>query len=170
MKKLTSLLFAAALVCSLQTSAYAQGDISVGGGIAYGLDIEEIGIQIGGTYDLNEEMRLGADIIYWLIGDEAFMDETDSFTYVEVNFNFNYIFYHENDLKLYGLGTLGIHYASISVDGPGFSESFSDTEVGLGVGAGLEYDLGGVKLYAEPRIFLSGFDQLALAAGVRIPF
>lgn len=172
MKKLICFLFAAILSVSFNTTASVQ--MSVGGGIIYGFDFEEPGIQVGGTYTLSPEMRLGADIIYWLVGDESFMGDNFSSTLLEVNANFNYIFYNENDLMLYGIGTLGIHYASFSYDFSfnGFSESGSDsdTELGLGLGAGLEYSLGGVSLYVEPRVFLSGFDQLALAAGVRIPF
>ena len=170
MKKITCFLYAVALVFALQSTAYAQGDISIGGGIAYGFDIEEIGIQLGGTYSLNEDMRLGVDIIYWLIGDDSLMGESFSYTFLEVNANFHYIFYNEDALMFYGIGTLGIHYADVSIDVMGFSGSESDTELGLGIGAGVEYDLGSVKLYAEPRFFLSGFDQFALSAGVRIPF
>lgn len=169
MKKLTTLVFAMLLTTAFSTTAVAQ--ISIGGGLTYGTDIEEIGIQVGGTYVLNENMRLGADIIYWLIGSESFFGESISYTFLEINANFNYIFYNENDLILYGLGTLGIHYAKVSFDFDDdfFAGSGSDTELGLGIGAGLEYNLGGVKLYVEPRFFLSGFDQLALAAGVRVP-
>ncbi len=169
MKKLTTLVFAMLLTTAFSTTAVAQ--ISIGGGLAYGTDIEEIGIQVGGTYVLNENMRLGADIIYWLIGSESFFGESISYTFLEINANFNYIFYNENDLMLYGLGTLGIHYAKVSFDFDDdfFAGSGSDTELGLGIGAGLEYNLGGVKLYVEPRFFLSGFDQLSLAAGVRVP-
>lgn len=158
MKKLTSLLFAAVLICAFTNLANAQekGDISVGAGVAYGFDIEEIGIQANGTYTLNENMRVGADVIYWLTDDEF-----GDFTALEVNANFHYLFYNENDLVLYGLGSLGIHYVSYSFSMFGFSESVSDTELGLGLGAGLEYNLGGIKLYAEPRIFLSGLDQFA---------
>ncbi len=172
MKRLISFLFAAILSVSLYTNASAQ--MSIGGGVVYGFDIEDIGIQASGMYKLSPEMRLGGDIIYWLIGDETFFGETWSTTFVEVNANFNYIFYDENDLSIYGLGTLGIHYASFSFDYSfnGFDESGSesDTELGLGLGVGFEYNLGGVVLYSEPRIFLSGFDQFALSAGLRIPF
>ncbi|TVQ05597.1 MAG: hypothetical protein EA359_02770 [Balneolaceae bacterium] len=169
MKKITTLAFAFLLTAVFSSSAIAQ--ISIGGGLTYGTDIEDIGIQVGGTYELNENMRLGADIVYWLIGSDSFFGETISYTFLEVNANFNYIFYNENDLIVYGLGTLGIHYAKVSFDFGDelFSGSGSDTELGLGIGAGLEYNLGGVKLYFEPRFFLSGFDQLQLAAGVRIP-
>jgi outer membrane scaffolding protein for murein synthesis (MipA/OmpV family) len=68
MKKLTNLLLAALFVCSMTQLSFAQekGDISVGAGVTYGFDIEELGIQANGTYTLNENMRVGADIIYWL--------------------------------------------------------------------------------------------------------
>ncbi|MCC5939990.1 MAG: outer membrane beta-barrel protein [Balneolaceae bacterium] len=168
MKKLTYIFAVALIVAGINSTVNAQG-ISIGGGISYGFDIEEIGIQLSGTYGLNEDMRVGADIIYYLIGDESFFGEEISTTALEVNFNYNYIFYNENDLIIYGLGTLGIHYFSSSFSFNGFSESFSDTEIGLGLGAGLEYDLGSVKIYAEPRIFLSGFDQFQFNAGVRVP-
>jgi hypothetical protein len=167
MKKITTLAFALLLTAAFSSTAIAQ--ISIGGGIAYGTDIEEIGIQVGGTYVLNEDMRLGADVIYWLTESGTGFSQTA----LEVNANFNYIFYNENDLIVYGLGTLGIHYYKFSSDFDdeffGGSFSVSETELGLGVGVGLEYDLGSVKLYVEPRFFLSGFDQLSLAAGVRVP-
>ena len=103
MKKITTLVFAMLLTAAFSTTAVAQ--ISVGGGLTYGTDIEEIGIQVGGTYVLNENMRLGADIIYWLTESGTGFSQTA----LEVNANFNYIFYNENDLIVYGLGTLGIH-------------------------------------------------------------
>lgn len=166
MKKLINLTFTILLSVGISATALAQGtegDIAIGAGIAYGTDIEEIGLQASGTYVLNEDMRVGGDIIYWLTDDSDFA----STTFVEVNANFNYIFHKQEDLIIYALGTLGIHYGKVDIEG--ISNGSSDTELGLGVGAGLEYDLGGVVLYVEPRLFLSGFDQLSLAAGVRFP-
>src|SRR5690625_7377351 len=64
MKKFRNLLLGAILSLGLFTVSQAQ--ISVGGGLAYGLDVEELGIQARGTYVLNEDMGLGGDSIYWL--------------------------------------------------------------------------------------------------------
>lgn len=86
---------------------------------------------------------------------------------MEINANFHYIFYNENNLELYGIGALGIHYVKVSLDDPNFSFEESDSELGLGIGAGVQYKLGKISLYAEPRYFLSGFDQLNLSFGVR---
>lgn len=51
LKKLSMLVFALLFTATLSTTAIAQ--ISVGGGLAYGTDVEDIGIQVGGTYVLN---------------------------------------------------------------------------------------------------------------------
>ena len=172
MKKLHILLISLALSLTLQSGiATAQtGDISVGAGIAYGFDVEEIGIQVGGTYTFNPNIRFGADIIYWLLPSEDFFGASFDMNAFEINGNFHYIFHDTRDLTLYGLASAGIHIVSVSVDIPGFgSESESDSDVAIGVGAGVEYNLGGLKLYAEPRVFLSGLDQFALSAGIRIP-
>jgi opacity protein-like surface antigen len=162
MKNLISVLFVTILLSLLTQFAVAQekGDIAVGAGVAYGFDVEEIGIQVNGYYTLNEKMRVGADFIYWLTGDDVI-----DLTMWEFNGNFHYLFYNKNSLLLYGLGSLGYHQVKTSY----YDQSVSDSEIGFGIGAGLEYDLGSVKLYAEPRIFLSGFDQFAISAGVRIP-
>ncbi|MEX0944713.1 MAG: outer membrane beta-barrel protein [Balneolaceae bacterium] len=166
MRKLTNLLLATLFACTFNQLAIAQeaGDISVGAGAVYGFDMEEVGIQAVGIYTLNENMRVGADFIYWLT-DAEFGD----YTAFEINGNFHYIFYNENDLLLYGLGSLGLHYVSYSFNMFGFSEDVTDSELGLGVGAGLEYSIGNLKLYTEPRLFLSGIDQFAISAGLRLP-
>ncbi|TVR14973.1 MAG: hypothetical protein EA391_11715 [Balneolaceae bacterium] len=87
MKKLMYFIAVAIITTGISCNVKAQ-DISIGGGISYGFDIEEIGIQLSGTYGLNENMRVGADIVYYLIGTESFFGEEISTTALEVNFNF----------------------------------------------------------------------------------
>lgn len=151
-------------------TAQNSGDLDLGAGITYGFDIEELGIQVIGTYALNNKIRVGADFIYWLSEDESVFGASYSSTLFEINGNVHYLFYNQDKFVIYAIGSLGIHYASVKVDVPGFgSESASDSELGLGFGAGFEYNLGPAKLYVEPRLFISGFDQLALSAGFKIP-
>jgi len=168
MKPITMILVALSVMMAGSFHATAQtdfeeGQIAVNAGLTYGFDIEDIGLRGGVTYFINENMRAGGDITYWLIGDESFFGESISFTYLEINGNFNYIFYNQDDLLLYGIGALGIHLARVSIAG----ESDSDSELGLGLGAGAEYNLGGLSIFAEPKLFLSGFDQLKFNVGVR---
>lgn len=172
MKKITTILFLAVLIFAAKPSeTFAQmGNTSAGAGIVYGADLEEIGFQLGGTYSINPNFRVGADFIYWLIDDEEFLGLIITTTAWELNGNVHYIFYEKRDLILYGLATAGLHYAGVDVENPGVdSASDSESEIAIGIGGGLEYNLGGLKLYAEPRLFLSGLDQFAVSAGVRIP-
>jgi opacity protein-like surface antigen len=166
MKKLTCILFAAFI--SLAFSNIATAQISVGGGLAFGTEVEELGIQAGGVYTINEEFRAGADFIYYLTGDDSGFG--DNFTWWEFNANGHYLFVTEEDLIVYALG--GLNFASFSYDFPefqGFGGNVSETEIGLNVGAGLEYGLGFADLYAELKYALSSADQLVLSAGLRFP-
>lgn len=168
MKNLIVLIIAGVILITFSEFSFAQkqGDITVGAGVTYGFEVEEMGIQLNGNYAINEKMRIGADFIYWLTESSDYY----SVTMWEFNANFHYIFYNEKGLILYGMGTLGLHTASVKVDHPlvGSSTS-SDSEIGLGLGGGLEYNLGSVKLFAEPRLFISGYDQFTFSAGVRLP-
>src|SRR5690625_2558303 len=112
MKKFKNLLLGAILSLGLFTVSQAQ--ISVGGGLAYVLDIEELGIQASGTYVLNEDMRRGADMSYWISPSESIPGGAEfSTTMFENNANYNYILYNENDVMFYALSTLGIHYKKV---------------------------------------------------------
>ena len=154
------ILFLALSLSNVQAQDNEESDIILGGGLSYGEKMSDLGIQLGGYYIYDETFRFGGDFIYWLRDSHSNV----SYTNLEINANVHYLFYEENDITLYGIGTLGIHYMSFDYD---FAESVSDTELGLGIGAGIEYDIGAVLLYGEPRLFLTGFDQFALNFGVR---
>jgi opacity protein-like surface antigen len=153
-----------------EQTTYEAGQMAINGGLAYGFDLEEAGIRAGATYFLNEQMRVGGDINYWLVGDDKMFGGSVSLTYMEINGNFNYIFHSQDQVMFYGIGSLGIHYAKSSWNWAGIgggSGDNTDTKLGLGVGAGAEYNLGSISIFAEPKLFLSGFDQLKLNFGVR---
>ncbi|MGY6562857.1 MAG: outer membrane beta-barrel protein [Luteibaculaceae bacterium] len=154
------------LVLSISAQAQYKGDFVLGAGISYGFDIEEVGLNLSGLYYLSEKMRVGADFIYWLPDNPPGV----STTFFEINTNFHYIFYNENSLSFYGIGSLGVHYAQASVDFLGTEINTSNTETAFGLGAGVEYELGTIRLFAEPRYFFAGFEQLAVSIGTRFSF
>lgn len=154
------------------TNLYAQGesgDVSIGGGLGFATEIESLGFQIGGTYQINEEFRGAADIIIYLPGDQG--GGVVDVNWFEFNANAHYLFQNEEDLMLYALG--GLNFTRVSIDFPQ-NEFFgggnvSDTETGLNLGAGLEYNVGFGNLYAEAKYVISSADHLAVTGGVRIP-
>jgi opacity protein-like surface antigen len=158
------------LIFLSNTNLHAQdgsGDISIGGGLGYGTEIESIGIQGGGVYKINEQFRAAADIIYY------FPDEIGGgfdYNWMEFNANGHYIFTEDDGLVAYALA--GLNFARVSIDYPDndfFDGSYSETEVGLNIGAGLEYNIDFALLYAELKYALSSADQLVISAGLRFP-
>ncbi len=155
MKKLLTSAFVLVLAFGIHSTATAQ--ISVGGGLGYGTNIEALGLKVDGVYTINEDFRAGADIIYYF--------EDSDVTFWELNLNGNYIFTQDESMIIYGLA--GINYARQSVS----TEwgSWSNSEVGLNIGAGLEYDLGFATIAPEIKYALSSLDQLVISAGLRFP-
>lgn len=149
-------------------NGHDAGQLAISAGLTYGFDVEEPGIRAGATYYLNDAMRVGGDFTYWLVGDENFLGEKLSLTYWEANANFNYIFHQQDAITVYAIGSAGLHRASVSMTITGLgSFDDSDTKVGLGGGVGAEYSLGQLSIFAEPKLFLSGFDQLKFNMGIR---
>lgn len=150
-------------IASIQNKAAAQ--LQVGGGLAYGSDIESAGVQIGGTYFLLEEqgIRLAADLLFFFPGDDVLSD----INVWEFNANGHYIFNEGDAFLAYALA--GLSLATISIDFGGVLGEVSSSELGLNAGAGIEYGIGGIKLYGEGKLVLGGFDQLVLSGGVRVP-
>lgn len=162
-KLLTAILFLGFMIGATLTADIAQaqnepGDISIGGGLAFGEGYEELGLKVDGIYRINDDFRAGADIIYFFTG--------DGLTAWELNLNGNYVFTDDGEFMAYALS--GINYARQSFDMGQFG-SFSNSEIGLNIGAGLEYDVDFARLTAEVKYALSSLDQLVISAGLRFP-
>lgn len=147
------------LVSSFAVHLPAAGKMNAQAGMAYGFDVEEPGLQLGLGYYFTPQIKGGFDFIYWFIGVEGM-------SMMEFNFTGNYYFVSGQSMNFYALAALGYHHASIDIGG--FSSS--DGEVAFGLGGGVEFNLGAMDIYVEPRLFLSGFDQFALNAGIRFGF
>lgn len=154
------------------TPAY---DLKAGGGLVYGTEIENLGLQINGYYRLpmNDQIFAGADLTYFLPDTESFSGGESSFRIIALNFNGQYHFFQDESLGAYGLA--GINYAmlrsSADYDDANNQFDYSDTnsEIGLNLGGGVEYQVDFGMIYGELKFVLSDFDQLVIGAGVRIP-
>ena len=160
-----------ALTFSVSTNLHAQdeeGTIILEGGLGYGLEIESLGIQGGGIYTINDQFRGALDLIFYFPNDSFGYD----FSWFEVNANGHYLFVTEDDLIAYGLAGINVTRWKIDYNGDfgglGIG-SYSKSYVGLNIGAGVEYNLGSIRLYAEAKYALSSADQLALTGGIRLP-
>lgn len=148
-----------ALLVLLFVATTAQAQLSVGGGLGYGFDIEALGIQGRAVYGITDQIRGQADFTYFLEG-------TDGVTSWEFNVNGNYMLTSSGGFDIYALA--GLNFAHVTVDLGPFGNA-SNTDTGLNIGAGAQMGLSdNLNFFGEAKFSLGGSDQLFLGAGVLI--
>ncbi|TRX62568.1 porin family protein [Fulvivirga sp. M361] len=142
-------------------------DITVGGGFAYGTEIENIGLHLDGQYFIKENLAIAPSFYYYFPKEVV---PGFDLKWFEFNANVNYYFELDSEVRPYALGGLNFAFLTVpSVSFLGFeTEKETSTEVGLNIGAGADFPLGGsVTPFGELRYIIGDADQLAIAAGVR---
>ena len=165
MKYFKHLLISITLIFSVQllVAQAEKGAIRVGGGLAFGTEIESLGIQARGDYALTNNILLAPDLIYYF--------GSSGFDWFDINFNGNYLFEVSNpDIVPYVLAGLNFAIISVDYDIPILGElSDSSTEVGLNIGGGCDFLVGTLIVFGELRYNISNADQLMIAGGVKFP-
>lgn len=158
MKKLITSIFL--VLCSILAVQSAQAQFKAGVGLMYGSEVEQLGIRVDGVYTINEQFRGVADFGYYFPDDVGGVD----YDWWELNLNGNYIFHSDAEKGLIGYALAGLNFFNFS------QGDFSGDEIGLNIGAGLEYNLDFAELFAEAKFVLGDADQLNIGAGLRFPF
>lgn len=176
MKKLT-LTASIAMILILGTiSASAQTETRIGALVAYGTEIENIGIGANAEFPITEKLTVSPSFIYFLPKDEFGI----KVNWFEVNANANYYFLQEETISIYGLA--GLNYTNVKTTFDGFDDlgefgemfdfgeegEISDGRFGLNLGAGINYIMSGsITPFAELKYVIIDGSQLVIAAGVR---
>jgi len=150
-------LFTLLLAGVISFSASAQ--TRVGGLLAFGSEIESLGIGGVAEFMIKENMGISPSIVFFF--------GNDNYSMWELNGNFNYYFATEGSAQIYGLA--GLNFASVSYDDDDFYDGGSDTEVGLNLGIGSNFVTKKDNLlpFVEVKYVVSDFDQLCIFAGVK---
>lgn len=154
------------LIFGFALTVNAQEDTRIGGFLAYGTEIENIGIGANAEFPIADKMTISPSFIYYLPKSEG----PFKMNWFELNANLNYYFLQEDNLSVYGLG--GLNYSSVKVkyDNTFLTSSYStsDGRVGLNLGAGINLNLGDkITPFAELKYVIIDGGQLVLAAGVK---
>lgn len=163
MKKFTfTLLFVMGCFFSLQ----AQDQKRVGALLAYGSEIESLGIGLNAEFPAMENLTIAPSIIYYLPQKEFGI----SVNWLEVNANANYYFISDEKMSVYALG--GINYSSISASTDGGlgmgSYKASEGRLGLNLGGGINIETGGNLIpFGELKYVLIQGGQLVIGAGIK---
>ena len=158
------------LAFGLSDGLYAQaekGAMRAGGGLVYGTEIENLGIQGRFDYAITDQILLAPDLIYFFPKSEGSVD----FKWFDINLNGNYLFDIGNpDVVPYALAGINIAILSVDLDDFGFGDFGADgTEIGLNLGGGCDFVVGSVIVYGELRYAISSADQLVIGGGVKFP-
>lgn len=147
------------VVIALSTQE-TNAQVKAGVGMAFGSEIEQVGIQGDLHYRLSNvpAIQLGGGFTYYF--------PKNSRDFYEVNFNGAYILYEEFMFKSYGYTGLNYSHSSVELEG----SDISDGAFGLNVGVGAEYDFGGLLAFGDLKYVISEFDQPVFSIGLRVPF
>lgn len=160
---------ALAFALFLPATAMAQGALTLGG--AYDLEYDDgtPGLTVGGVFHTGgvvDHSRLSIDARYWLVD----TPDTVDFMFLTFNIDGQYLIGKGNPTLGYGLIGLNVGYSSIEVGGV----SDTNTDLGLNLGLGGEFDMGPASLYGEGKFILglSEFyeDRIVVSAGIRLYF
>ena len=129
MKKVSLVAGLVVVVLAFTVPAYAQIPTRVGPMLALTSgDLDETGLGVVAEFGIAQKFSLAPQFILYFPG--------DNLSLFELNFNGNYYFVNQNSIEFYGLG--GLNIARVSYNGPG--EDFSDSEIGLNIGAGINFE------------------------------
>ena len=151
----------------------ANAQIFIGGGLVFGADIENLGLQANGHFVVNEEkkLRIGANLTFFFPEKTSTAVGDITTNLFAINVDGHYMFVNAEDLIMYAIGGLNLSFVNIdapTITGIGaFDTSASD--LGINIGGGVEYTVPFGRAYAELKYTVGGFDQLEIGAGVRIP-
>lgn len=149
----------------------AKAQISVGGGIVYGTDINNIGFSINGKYEINEDWSAAPSFTYFL--------KKNYVKWSALDFDANYqIIDIEKVGGLYALGGLNLTFWGIDTKRSGL-DKFADyyggsidtntTDIGLNLGVGLNYTLTEkLAIAPEMKYTLGGVNYFRI--GVKVLF
>jgi outer membrane protein X len=166
MKKINLIVTFTVVYIAFSFTAMAQTETRIGGLLAYGTEIESIGIGANAEFPIIEKLTISPSFIYYLPKDE----DGGKINWFEVNANANYYLLDQENVGVYGLA--GLNYSSIKVkiDGDAvFGEDFSvsDGRLGLNLGGGANFNLGKLTPFTEIKYVIIDRGQLVIAAGVK---
>ncbi len=145
----------------------AQEETRIGGFLAYGTEIESIGIGANAEFPIIEKLTISPSFIYYFPKEEYSV----KVNWFEVNANANYYLINQEGINIYALG--GLNYSSVKVSYDGDygilgNYSNSDGRLGLNLGGGINFKVGGnIIPFSELKYVIIDGGQLVLSAGVK---
>ena len=146
------------MVLALATPVYSQINTRVGPMVSFtGGDLDETGLGVVAEFGVAQKVSIAPQLIFYFPGNDVSL--------FELNLNGNYYFFNQDVFELYGMG--GLNFTRVGYEDFN-GENQSDSEIGLNLGIGTNFQLGKKFVpFAEFRFTIGEYDQAALALGVK---
>lgn len=143
----------------------AQTDTRFGVMLAYGTEIENLGVGINAEFPVMENLTIAPNFVYYFPHGDYFGGEM---SWWELNANANYYLVDNENLGFYGLAGLNYSQISFDYDTPYGYVDRNDGEFGLNLGVGANLNVNSnITPFAEARYVIIDGSQLVIAAGVK---
>ena len=144
----------------------AQNGTRLGAMLAYGTEIENVGLGVNAEFPIMESLTISPGFIYYLPKDEYGID----LSWWELNGNAHYYFVNNESTGFYGIG--GLNYSHLQIDYGNDTmlgdAEMSDGRVGLNLGSGANFNIGSsITPFAEAKYVIMDEAQLVIGAGVK---
>lgn len=168
----------------------SNAQFKIGGKLAYGSEIESLGIGAKAIYELNEKISLSGELNYFFGSNTSSTISTSSTinsqgfnigeqeiktSLTTLNTDLHYNLSNLNDLSLYAIGGLNFSFFSTELSsennfsGVEVQSSFdnSETFIGLNIGIGGSYPItNNLDVFSELKYIINDLDQIVFSAGI----
>lgn len=128
---------------------------AIGGDVRYDLSQVEAPIQLSGAFD------------YYFADDVVIGTEEVSQTIFTVDLNGHYMIPTEGAIAPYAGAGIGITSVSFDIDTPIGNVGGDDTDIGLNLVGGIEFQAGSVRPFAQGQFTVGGdFDRFGITGGI----
>lgn len=145
-----------ACICLLGGLSETYAQARIGGGFAYGTEVEEFGLNLNGEFFLKNNLAIGPELNYFFIENDA--------SFWTLNADGHFYFSSSTSASVYGLAGL-----NLTTFDSGAPNADANTELGLNLGIGANFDINSVVLpFAQFKFVINDYDQAVLSFGVRV--
>jgi hypothetical protein len=190
MKKFLVLMVLVAMILSAAKVNAQDSKMSLGAGLNYATDIENIGISLQGLYKIDPQWEVSPKFTYYF--------KKDYTTYSSLDLDGHYVFSDKGSNVFYALAGLNITFFKYKYDGPSYSDNdfsseydesdniwgdmgdlydgllnldYKDNELGINVGVGGRFSLSdALDLNAEVKYTSTYSGYLSIGAGLLYQF
>ena len=162
----------------------SNAQFKIGGKLAYGSEIESLGVGAKAIYELNEKISLSGELNYFFGSNTSSTISSQGFNIGEqeiktslttLNTDLHYNLSNLNDLSLYAIGGLNFSFFSTELSSENnfsgvevqSSSDNSETFIGLNIGIGGSYPItDNLDVFSELKYIINDLDQIVFSAGI----